>query len=467
MNNITDNEAIIMSSFPEATGDNQAPRYFQDYVYGSPSANSHTFWGRCKAAISDFLCFCAGADPQILRYCPHSERVKEQGIGGVVLATATLAFFSGSYGFYTVFSSKNGFALSAEQQAFDWAALALAILFGLVWSLMIFNLDRFIVSTGGHGDGTEKITLGEIWRAVPRIIMAIVIGLVLSKPLETRIMKTEIEARLTEMQKDEAAKLQRQDDAEYEKGRKELDAKKAERVKQRDQKATELRGMLDRITEQRDRVDKEADGTASGRAGEGKAFNAKKTNLEEMKAQYERTKRDYDPEIRNLDTETAAIQAQIDEGLKKRESTFRENEKKAASLDGLIKRIEIAGEISPGGSLMLTLLLIVLEIAPIFFKMMVAIGPYDYLSENVKRLAIAARGIEIREQINGKGSVEVSDAIYYQAETLYEHEAGKLEVERRLAEVAYGVYQEQLADDIRANPEKYQRSARAPGSMAA
>lgn len=437
--------------------DDQAPRYFQDYVYGSPSANSHTWLGRFRAWVSDFLCFCAGADTQILRYCPHSERVKEQGIGGVVLATATLAFFSGSYGFYTIFSSKNGYALSAEQQSFDLAAAFFALVFGLVWSLMIFNLDRFIVSSGGHGDGTEKITRTEMLHATPRIIMAIVIGLVLSKPLEIRIMKTEIEAELTSLQKKQATKLQAQDDQEYEKGRSELNAKKAEKMKQRGEKSDELRALLAQITEQRDRVDKEADGTASGRAGEGKAFNAKKTNLEEIKAQYERTKRDYDPEIKNLDAEIAAVQAQIDDRLHKRELTFKDNEKKAASLDGLIKRIEIAHEISPWGSGMLTTLLIVLEIAPIIFKMMVALGPYDYLSENVKRLAIASRGIEIKDQIKGKENVEVSDAVYHQAQTLEQHEIGKLAVERELAEVAYQVYRDDTEADIRANPEKYQR----------
>jgi hypothetical protein len=440
--------------------DDQAPRYFQDYVYGSPNANSHTWWGRFRAWVSDFLCFCAGADTQILRYCPHSERVKEQGIGGVVLATATLAFFSGSYGFYTIFSSKNGYALSAEQQSFEWGAALCAIAFGLVWSLMIFNLDRFIVSSGGHGDGTEKITLTEMLHAIPRIVMAIVIGLVLSKPLEIRIMKTEIEAELTSLQKDQAKKLQDQDDKEYEKARAELNAKKAEKVKVRDDKLAELRTLLTQITEQRDRVDKEADGTANGRAGEGKAFNAKKTNLEEMKAQYERTKRDYDPEIKNLEADIAGVQAQIDTGLHNRDQTYKENEKKAASLDGLIKRIEIAHDISPWGSIMLTTLLIVLEIAPIIFKMMVALGPYDYLSENVKRLAIASRGIEIKDQIKGKESVEVSDAVYHQAQTLRQHEIGKLEVERELADVAYQVYRDETEADIRANPEKYQRPSR-------
>ena len=55
--------------------------------------------------IRRFLWFCAGADSQLMQRCPHSERVKEEGIGGVVLATAVLAFLSGSYALDFVFDN--------------------------------------------------------------------------------------------------------------------------------------------------------------------------------------------------------------------------------------------------------------------------------------------------------------------------------------------------------------------------
>ena len=62
-----------------------APDPWSDYDF-SPTANY----------VTRLLWFCAGADAQILNRCPHSERVKYQGLGGVVLATAVLAFLSGS-----------------------------------------------------------------------------------------------------------------------------------------------------------------------------------------------------------------------------------------------------------------------------------------------------------------------------------------------------------------------------------
>ena len=39
-------------------------------------------------------------------------------------------------------------------------AAILAICFGIIWGLIIFNIDRFIVASTGKGDGTEAITFG-------------------------------------------------------------------------------------------------------------------------------------------------------------------------------------------------------------------------------------------------------------------------------------------------------------------
>ena len=72
---------------------------------------------------------------------------------------------------------------------------------GLTWSLVVFNLDRFIVSSTGHGDGTEKITLEEFVSALPRLLMATIIGFCLSAPLEIRLLKTEIDTALAGKQK--------------------------------------------------------------------------------------------------------------------------------------------------------------------------------------------------------------------------------------------------------------------------
>ena len=103
-----------------------------------------------------------------------------------------------------VFSPK-GPALSPEnielvEQGTDWATAFLAMIFGSIWGLIIFNIDRFIVASTGKGDGTEMITSGEIKAAIPRIIMGIIIAITISKPVELRMFKTEVDVELKKQQ---------------------------------------------------------------------------------------------------------------------------------------------------------------------------------------------------------------------------------------------------------------------------
>ena len=58
-----------------------------------------------------------------------------------------------------------------------------AILFGLIWGLLIFNLDRFIVSTIKKSVAKLK----DFIQASPRIIVAIIIAVVISKPLKLKL----------------------------------------------------------------------------------------------------------------------------------------------------------------------------------------------------------------------------------------------------------------------------------------
>lgn len=125
--------------------------------------------------IAKFLWKCAGGDERIMQYASYYDHMKMMGIGGVVLATAVLATLAMGFAIQTIFGS--------------WYA---TIPIALVWGLIIFNLDRFIVSVG-KGDGEEKIGGWEFLSAFPRLVMAIFIGLTISAPLETEIFDKEID----------------------------------------------------------------------------------------------------------------------------------------------------------------------------------------------------------------------------------------------------------------------------------
>lgn len=125
--------------------------------------------------VNRFFWWCAGANLDILEECP-TDHSKFFGIGGTILFTALMASFAGGYAIFTAFQS-------AE----------LAVFFGIFWGLLIFNLDRYIVSSLGKGDGTTKITTDEWKNAAPRLIMAILIGFVVATPLELKLFEKEIE----------------------------------------------------------------------------------------------------------------------------------------------------------------------------------------------------------------------------------------------------------------------------------
>src|SRR3954447_20888879 len=124
--------------------------------------------------IKEFFLFCSGANRSVLSECP-SEETKYAGIGATVFFTALLAGLSGGYALYTVFLSPS-----------------LAIPFGVLWALMIFNLDRVIVS----GMRKQRELRLDLLYATPRLLLATLLAIVISKPIELKLFEREIEAQM-------------------------------------------------------------------------------------------------------------------------------------------------------------------------------------------------------------------------------------------------------------------------------
>jgi len=83
--------------------------------------------------ISRFLWYCAGADAEILERCPHTDRVKKEGVGGTVLATTILAFLSGSYAFYTVFGPKIVGKIDPDFTIGMLGTILVSMVLGVIW----------------------------------------------------------------------------------------------------------------------------------------------------------------------------------------------------------------------------------------------------------------------------------------------------------------------------------------------
>ena len=131
----------------------------------------------CGGRINEFLWLCSGVNRKILRQCP-TEYAKYAGMGGTIFFTACMAALSGGYAISTVFEST-----------------IIAILFGLFWGMLIFNLDRLIVNTM-YSDGKVTISWQELVSGLPRIIMAIFLGIVISTPLELKIFEDAIDIQI-------------------------------------------------------------------------------------------------------------------------------------------------------------------------------------------------------------------------------------------------------------------------------
>lgn len=134
--------------------------------------------------LTRFLWWCSGSVPGILAESP-TERAKHAGLGGAVLSTWCLATFAGGYALYTM----------ADGSEYRWL---LSLAGGVIWGLIIFNIDRFLVSSlrkTGERSFTQVVRR-ELLPATPRIAFAVVIALTIAEPIELRLFAPEIEDRV-------------------------------------------------------------------------------------------------------------------------------------------------------------------------------------------------------------------------------------------------------------------------------
>lgn len=144
---------------------------------------------------NNFLWWCAGVNREVLSQCP-TEWAKYAGMGGTIFSTACMAALSGGYAISYVFDNT-----------------IVAILFGLFWGfVIIFNLDRLIVNTM-YSDGEVTISWPEFKSGLPRIIMAIFLGIVISTPLELKIYEKSIESEIEELKEKELNEYVAKDEA--------------------------------------------------------------------------------------------------------------------------------------------------------------------------------------------------------------------------------------------------------------
>lgn len=379
-----------------------------------------------------FLWKAAGGDRYILERATYSDQIKYMCLGGIVFATGAMAGLAGGYAFYTIFSPKG----SALDDSIDLTTAILAIIFGIIWGLMIFNIDRFIVTSTGKGDGTEKITWDELKSAIPRIIMGAIIAITISKPIEIRMFQTEINIKLKEKQIEQQTayieKTKKNFQIELERNSKDL-AKYEQEIQDKIARLKFLEGQY---------IEEARIITVGPRA------LALKAQMDKVDKEIQEDKQS--TEYLRLLKDKEGIETRLDKALG-------ESQKTADGLDGLLVRIKLAYEVAGFEiTLFITLLFMAIELTPIFFKLMLNKTPYDYLSENRDDLIRAENGIEVRyDYYKDKEGVERHLVINHEAEKLIFEKIKVTEIQKELTEYAIAKYKEKEKEKIDANLDEY------------
>jgi len=342
-----------------AAANNQQPADL--YTYDS-------FGEKQKPSDTRFLWWCAGAHQKLLKEYP-SEHSRYSGLGGVLLATFVLASLSAGYALYTIFG--------------NWI---IAVAFAIVWGLIIFNFDRFIVSTMRKYGVTKR---NQTRMAVPRFILALLIGITIARPLEMKIFEKEIDIKTAEnihkkiLINDSLLALENA-------------ALTQAALEERNRLIARKLSIEDTLHQLQQEYIAEADGT-------GGSMQRGIDDLTRLKMNaYNAALQQYGPELALL---TAGIKNQ-DSILNTSKAAIEQKrqayEKAATANIGFLERNKALSDLSAEESsvwwtsLMITLLIILIETGPIIAKLIMPAGPYDIALAKEELMQMAASENEIR-----------------------------------------------------------------------
>jgi hypothetical protein len=343
-----------------------------------------------------------------------------------------------------------------------------------IWGLIIFNLDRFIVSTV-KGDGTEKITLGEWGAMIPRLFMAILIGLTISAPLETYIFKREI-YREWQLSMDKLAitkkyEIQLEEDTKNKENIDDYNKIKDEVAKQ---KATWEKAYQAWEDQMQGRGNAEV-GIGPRTLALQQVRDTEKIKLDKLEQEL---KKFQDKKIQNQDNINLRVKNAISKiknehpgfldqimMLEKLSSHGKEVESLNAATGQVDKELDSkTGQMVPkkqeiyGAAFwpiwLVRLLFMIVEIAPVIFKFMIWKTSYDYMQDNVSQILEAKQGISMEYITDDKNNMhKVKEN--FNARRIAEVAKRQNELEKENAIHAITLYAEQEREKIEKDPESY------------
>lgn len=349
-------------------------------------------------SLSLWLARLSGARAEILEKTPGDVN-KHAAMGGVLLSTSGVAAVSAFFALHSVLE----------------LPLVAAAAAGLVWGVIIFNLDRMLVVTMTRGNGWVLNLIA----ALPRVALAVVIGTIISMPLVLKIFEPEINSELIAMQ---AETIQRNRDLYNQAYGKitELEAEEARLLDVLAGRATAVisddpdvkaaKSTLDVAEKAYQDANQSAqcefDGTCgTGVPGDGESYRQKKRAADDARATRDRaqaalddvtakvTKRIQDgssTDVDNANRRLPEVRADLDRLRTDREDLEKRGSTATAADTGLLARLEALDRLTEnrrsGGQahLALFLLFLCVELLPVVVKTLTSFGPetlYDRLAK--------------------------------------------------------------------------------------
>ncbi len=417
-------------------------------------------------AGTKFLWWCAGADKKILEYSSYSDHVKYVGIGGVVLATGVMAALSMGFAMHTIFADVNPSTGKMEGNWFITIPIALA------WAVIIFNLDRFIVSSTGKGDGTENIKGKEFLNAIPRLAMAVLLGLTISAPLETYIFQKEIQREWNDTKKELAQKRIFETKYQMQTSGSVLKAKEQFKLDssilaEKDKVAAEKVMVIEDIqigrngqkrcvqgancSQHKDLYNERDQAKAAAEEAQ-KTFLASKLNVINAEQADIKVLEDEAKKIEAMDA-GFLDQIMMLEKLSSQEKAIPQYDPATLKpLEDKPKTVVYASAAAP--IWLVRILFMLIEIAPVLFKLMLIKSPYDYMGENVNQILEAKQGISLEHVPDQNDKINKLKVNFNPKRiiSIVEHQNKK---EEENAKEAITQFAEKERQDIIKNPESF------------
>jgi Domain of unknown function (DUF4407) len=362
--------------------------------------------------IGEFLFWLGAGDEEVVAECP-GERTRVNALGGTVLVTSLLALIAGT----------------AATREWLHVPLPLALPAGMFWGLAIMNLDRWLLLTIRRQETPWRTLV----LALPRIGLALVVGLVISTPTLLGVFHSEVTAKATEDRQAEQAGAKRALDAQFAQIKK-LAGEREELQQSLGSSAAstvlaespDYAGLERRLSEEQRRADAakkraicELDGTCgTKRAGAGTSYRAKEQEASALAAEASATKGELDDLGRRLLREAGSSQrqtkgfateqlAQVNGELSELRSGYKQEREKLeeayAEKIGPLDRIDALASLASEHpsmryiALLLALFILAIDCLPVTFKTLSLLGRpsrYEVIQEERDERQLTRRALE-------------------------------------------------------------------------